>query len=52
MAIESRALANVPNPSNMRVPFKDRDLQAGFPEMDGRSHATDTGADDADGLDL
>jgi hypothetical protein len=43
---------NAPNPSNMRIPFEDRDLQPGFPEMDSRGHATDTGADDADGLDL
>jgi hypothetical protein len=43
---------NIPNSSNMRIAFEDGDLQACFPEMDCRSHATDTGADDADSLDL
>jgi hypothetical protein len=52
MAIKRKRSRNAPDSSNMRIPFKDCDLQAGFPEMDGRSHATDTGADDADGLDL
>jgi hypothetical protein len=36
----------------MRVTFEDSDFQACFPEMDSRSHATDTGADNANGLDL
>ena len=43
---------NVPNSSDMRIAFEDGNLQACLPEMDRRSHATDSGTDDADGLDL
>ena len=43
---------NVPNSSDMRIAFEDGNLQACLSEMDRRSHATDSGTDDADGLDL
>lgn len=50
--IKRKDHANAPNTSNMRITFEDGNLQASFPEMNSRSHTTDTGADDTDSLDL
>jgi hypothetical protein len=36
----------------MRIAFKDLDIQPSFPKMNGSSHATDTCANDANGLDV
>ena len=42
----------VPDSANMRITLKDLDIQPSFPKMNGSSHATDTRANDADGLDV
>ena len=42
----------LPDSANMWVALKDLNIQPSFPEMDGSSHATDTCANDADGLDV
>jgi len=42
----------VPDSTDMRIPLKDLNIQPSFPKMNGSSHATDTRANDADGLDI
>ena len=36
----------------MKIALKDLNVQPSFPKMNGSSHATDTRANDADGLDV
>jgi hypothetical protein len=45
-------LPYLPDAANMRITFKDLNIQPSFPKMNGSSHTTDTCANDADGLDI
>lgn len=47
-----RMMLYVPDSADMRIALKDLNIQPSFLKMNGSSHATDTRANDADGLDV
>lgn len=47
-----RMMLYVPDSADMRIALKDLNIQPSFPKMNGSSHATDTRANDANGLDV